>query len=67
MQTGNSEMPFVRRTRADIAKTKLLAELTARPRPSEEEIEAQAAEDDDAWTDAELAEAELVYPPPSAE
>jgi len=57
----------VRRTRADVDKTKLLAELAARPRPSEEEIEAQAAEDGDAWTDAELAEAEPVSPPPSPE
>jgi len=58
-------MPIVRRTPADVDKAKLLAELAARPRPSEEEIEAQAAEDGDAWTDAELAEPEPVYPPPS--
>ena len=58
-------MPIVRRTRADIDKAKLLADLAARPRPSEEEIERQAARDDDAWTDQELAEAESVYPPPS--
>ena len=31
-------MPIVRRTRAEIDKAKLLAELAARPRPSEEEI-----------------------------
>jgi hypothetical protein len=55
----------VRLTRADIDKAKLLAELAARPRPTEEEIEAQAAEDGDAWTDEELADAEPVYPPPS--
>ena len=35
-------MPIVRRTRANIDKPKLLAELATRPRPSEEEIEAQA-------------------------
>ena len=58
-------MPIVRRTPADVDKAKLLAELAARPRPSEEEIEAQAAEDGDAWTDAQLAEAEPVCPPPS--
>jgi putative transcriptional regulator len=34
-------------------------------RPTEEEIEAQAAEDGDAWTDEELADAEPVYPAPS--
>jgi putative transcriptional regulator len=60
-------MPIVRRTRADIDKAKLLADLAARPRPSEEEIKAQAAEDGDAWTDEELADAEAVYPPPSPE
>ncbi len=58
-------MPIVRRTRADIDKAKLLAELAARPQPSEEEIEAQTIEDEDAWTDEELAGAEPVYPPPS--
>ena len=58
-------MPIVRRTRADIDKAKLLAELSARPRPSDEQIETQAAKDGDAWTDQELAEAEPVDPPPS--
>ena len=58
-------MPIVRRTRADIDKLKALTELAARRRPNEEEIEAQAAEDGDAWTDEDLAEAELAYPPPS--
>ena len=47
--------------RADIDKAKLLAEMAARPRPSEE-IEAQAVEYGDAW---ELADTEPVYPPPS--
>jgi putative transcriptional regulator len=60
-------MPIVRRTRTEIDKAKLLAELATRHRPSEEEIEAQAIEDRDAWTDEELAEAEPVYPPPSAD
>jgi putative transcriptional regulator len=60
-------MPIVRRTRADIDALKLLAELAARPRPSEAEIEAQAIEDGDAWTEQELAEAEPVYPPFSPE
>ena len=60
-------MPIVRRTRAEIDEAKLLAELAARPRPSEHEIEAQAAEDADAWTDEELAAAEPMYPPPSPE
>jgi len=42
-------MPIVRRTRAEIDEAKLLAKLAARPRPSEDEIEAQVAEDGDAW------------------
>jgi hypothetical protein len=58
-------MPIVRRTWADIDKAKLLAELATRPRPSEDEIEAPAIEDGDAWTDEELAGAEPIYPPPS--
>lgn len=60
-------MAIVRRIRADIDEAKLLTALTARPQPTEEEIAAQAAEDGDAWTDDELADAEPVYPPPSAE
>jgi hypothetical protein len=58
-------MPIVRRTRAEIDKAKLLAELAGRPQPGEEEIEAQAIEDGDAWADEELAGAEPIYPPPS--
>jgi DNA-binding transcriptional regulator YiaG len=48
-------------------RKQLLAELAARPRPSEVEIDRQAAEDGNAWTDKELAEAVLVYPPPGPE
>jgi DNA-binding transcriptional regulator YiaG len=58
-------MTIARRTRADIDKAKLLAKLATRPPLSEEEIDAQAIEDADAWTDEELADAEPVYPPPS--
>jgi hypothetical protein len=54
-------MPIVRRTWADIDKAKLLAELAARPQPSEDEIEAPAIEDGDGWTDEELAGAEPIY------
>lgn len=60
-------MPIVRRSRAEIDGAKLLAELADLLRPSDSEIEAQAVADDDAWTEQELAQAELVYPPPSAE
>ena len=57
-------MAIIRVSTADIDREKLLAELAARPQPSEEEIERQAAEDGDAWTDEELANAVPVYPPP---
>jgi putative transcriptional regulator len=57
-------MPTVQRTRVGIDKAKLLADAT-RPPLSEEEIDAQAIEDGDAWTDEELADAEPVYLPPS--
>ena len=62
-------MATVRYTRADFERNreKLLAELDARPQPSEEQIEQWAAEDGDAWTDQELASAVPVYPPPKPE
>jgi putative transcriptional regulator len=60
-------MPIVRRTPADIDKAKLLGDLAARPTPSKAQIEGQAAEDRDAWTDEELVDAEPVSPPPSPE
>jgi hypothetical protein len=41
--------------------------LAPRQLPSESQIDKQAAEDGDAWSDADLAEAEPVYPPPSPE
>jgi len=60
-------MPIVRRAKSDIDPKKLLADLSRRPPPSESEIEAQATADGDAWTDEELARAELAYPAPSPE
>jgi hypothetical protein len=50
-------MPTVRRSRAEIDEAKLIAELAARQPPSEAEIDAQAAEDADAWSDTDLVEA----------
>jgi hypothetical protein len=64
---NRKERDVYRAIRADIDKANLLAELAAKPRPGEEEIEAQVMEDGDAWTDEELDDAELVYPPPSAD
>ena len=57
-------MSIVRRTLAEIDREKLLAELAARPQPSEADVERWAAEDGGALTDKELAEAVPVYPPP---
>jgi putative transcriptional regulator len=60
-------MAIVRRSRTEINEAKLLAELAARHRPSDEEIEAQAIEDGDAWTDEELSEVAPIAAPPSPE
>jgi putative transcriptional regulator len=62
-------MAIVRYTQADHDRDreKLLADLDARPQPSEEQIEKWAAEDGDAWTDEQLATAVPVYPPPKPE
>ncbi len=58
-------MPTVRRTLTDIDERKLLAELAStRPR-TEEEIDAEAAEDGNAWRDEDFARATRVLPPPT--
>jgi putative transcriptional regulator len=67
MQTGENGMSIVRRTMPDMDREKLLADLAARPQPSEEEIERWAEEDGGAMTDEELAQAVPVYPPPKPE
>ncbi len=60
-------MPIVRRSPADIDQGKLAADIAARSRPGEAEIDRQAAEDGDAWSDEELARAVLVYSPGTVE
>jgi putative transcriptional regulator len=60
-------MAIVRHQRTDIDVDQLLVDYYARPEPTEEQIEAWAAEDGDAWTDEDFARASVVYPPPSAE
>jgi putative transcriptional regulator len=60
-------MPIVKRTRADIDVDKLMADFAKRPFPTEEQIDQWAAEDGDAWTDEDIANARLVYPPPTAD
>jgi len=60
-------MPIVRVRAADIDRRKLLADLAARPEPTEAEIDRQAAEDGNAWTEEDVARAIVVYPPPTAE
>jgi putative transcriptional regulator len=58
-------MPIVRCTLDDVDTEKLLADLrAARPR-TEAEIDAEAAEDGDASTAAELVRAKWVYPVPA--
>ena len=60
-------MAIVRINAADIDRAKILEEVAALQPVSEEQIEAWAAEDGDAWTDEDFARAHVVYPPPSAE
>ena len=60
-------MPIVRRSLSDVDTARLLADLAARRKPREAEIEAHAREDGDAWSDADIAEAVRVYPPPRPE
>jgi putative transcriptional regulator len=60
-------MPIVRVKAADIDRKKLLADLAAARVRTEAEIDAEAAEDGDAWTEEDFARAIVVYPPPTAE
>jgi hypothetical protein len=60
-------MPIVRHSQADIHRAKLLADLAASRVRTKAEIEAEAAEDGDVWTEDELATAAVVHPPPTAE
>lgn len=60
-------MPIMRHNQSNIDSAKLLADFAARPKPSEAEINRQAAEDGNAWTDDDVKRAVLVYPPPTAE
>ena len=62
MRTEKNAMRIVRHTRADIDEARLLAKLAARRHPNDEEIERQAIQDGDAWTDQELSEAEAISP-----
>jgi putative transcriptional regulator len=60
-------MPIVRRSKTDIDQDKLLADLAASRTWTEADIDAMAAEDDNAWSEADVATAVKVYPPPTAE
>lgn len=60
-------MAIVRVARADIDRQKLLADLAAARVRTEAEIDAEAAEDGNAWTEEDVAQAIRVYPPPKAE
>lgn len=58
-------MPISRRSRADVDRARLVAALAAaRPR-TEAEIDAEAADDRDAWREADLAAATLVPAAPT--
>ncbi len=58
-------MAIVRRSRAEVDAAAVTAEMKARPEPSEAEIEAMAAADDSAWSDEDLAKAQVEFPPPT--
>ena len=62
-------MAIVRRSQADFAlfRDKLLQDLAASRVRTEAEIEAEAEEDGDAWTDEDFATAIASYGPPKAE
>jgi DNA-binding transcriptional regulator YiaG len=60
-------MSTVRRSRTDLDETRLLADAATAPQWSEAQIDAMAAQDGDAWTDEDLANAVKVYPPPTPE
>ncbi len=57
-------MAIVRVNSADIDHAQLLEEIRNIPPATEEQIDAWAAEDGDAWTDEDFARARVVYPPP---
>jgi DNA-binding transcriptional regulator YiaG len=60
-------MPITRKTWADIDREKLLADLAAARVRTEEEIEAEAIEDDSVLTDEDLEAMVPAYPPPQPE
>jgi putative transcriptional regulator len=59
-------MTIVRRSRTDIDDEAMQAHVTAASARTDAEIDAMAAEDGDAWTDADFATAVKVFPPPTA-
>ena len=58
-------MTTVQRSETEIDEAAELAALAQRPAPSETEVEAQALQDGDAWSDEEREGAEAVWPSPS--
>lgn len=59
-------MPIVRRTRTDLDEARLKASLD-QSNWTEAQIDSMAAEDADSWTDADVATAIKVFPPPTPE
>lgn len=60
-------MTIVRVNSADIDPEQLREDIRNIPAATEEQIDAWAAEDGDAWTDEDFARARVVYPPPKPE
>ena len=60
-------MPTVRRSRTDLDLARLREDAARAAVRSEADIDRVAAQDGDAWSDADIASATKVNPPPSAE
>ena len=58
-------MRTVRRSRTDLDLTRLRDDAARAATRSEAEIDRAAAQDGDAWSEADVASATKVYPPPS--
>lgn len=58
-------MAIIRVNPDEVDHQQVVADLRAARRRTEEEIEAEAAEDGDAWTDEQIACAVVVFPPPT--
>lgn len=60
-------MPIVKRSRSDVDLAAVKEQVARAMERSEEDFERDAIEDDDAWTDEDLANATTIYPAPNPE